>query len=132
MLPVFATPAAACASLRGRGRVDPMRGFRALILYCVLALGLAFVPVANALNMAAMAVPQEPLPPCHAPAKPLPQPDGKCCQTASQCHCAVAVCLPTDAAAHGRAPNPSAHPQTARRFVLGQTGAPETPPPIAS
>lgn len=131
MLPAFTPAAAARASLPRRGRKGPIGGFRTLILYCVVALGLAFVPVANALNMAAIAAPQQP-PSCHAPAKPLQHPDGKCCQTAGQCHCAMAVCLPTDFAAPGRTPNPSAHPQTACRFAVGQTAVPETPPPIAS
>ncbi len=132
MLPASLTIVADRASLAARACGASMRGVRVLILYCVLALGLAFVPVANALNMATMAPPQESTPPCHAPAKPLQQSDGKGCHAASQCHCALSVCLPAAVSVVGRTPNPSAHPQTARCFALGQTGVPETPPPITS
>jgi hypothetical protein len=104
-----------------------MRDFLAILLRFALVLGLAFVPVANARNMAAMAADQEDRPPCHAPVQQ--HPDGKCCNAASQCHCAMAACLPAGLASATPTPPPSDHPQTARRLALGLTSIPETPPP---
>ena len=106
---------------------DLMRDFLAILLRCVLVLGLAFVPVANALNMAAMAADQDDRPPCHAPVQP--PPDGKCCKAASQCHCAMSACLPAEVAAATPTLPCSDHPQTARRLALGPSATPETPPP---
>jgi hypothetical protein len=104
-----------------------MRDFLAMLLRCVLVLGLACVPVANAMHMAAMAADQEDHPPCHAPVQQ--NPDGKCCHGASQCHCAMSVCLPANIAAAAPTPSASEHPQTARRLALGLSAVPETPPP---
>lgn len=104
-----------------------MRDFLTILLRCVLALGLAFVPVANALNMATIAASQEEHPPCHAPVQQ--QPDGKCCHAAGQCHCAMSTCLPAAVAAVTPASTPSDHPQTARLLALGPSSVPETPPP---
>ncbi len=105
-----------------------MRVFLIILLRCVLALGLGFTPVANALSMATMAASQEDHPPCHAPVQQ--HPDGKCCHAAGhQCHCAMSICLPADVAAVTPGTPPSDHPQTAHRLVLGQTSLPETPPP---
>ncbi len=106
-----------------------MRAFLALCLRCVLVLGLGFTPVANALNMATMAASQEETPPCHAPIHQPHHADGKGCNTAGQCHCAMAICLPAAVATGTHAAPPSDHPQTAHRLVLGQTFIPETPPP---
>lgn len=103
-----------------------MRAFLMLLLRCAVILGLAFVPMANALNMAAMAASQTADPPCHAPAS---QSDDTCCQAAGQCHCAMASCLPAVPAGLVRFPLPSDHPQTAHPLALGQNSVPETPPP---
>jgi hypothetical protein len=138
------SPAAAwCARFPGKGVVvagerpgfavpqedpaDLMRDFLALFLRCALAFGLAFVPVANAVNMAAMDAGREDRPPCHAPVQK--HQDGKCSHAASQCHCAMSACLPAELTSATPTPPPSDHPQTARRLALGLTSLPETPPP---
>lgn len=106
------------------------RSFLILLLRCVLAFGLAFTPVANALNMSRMAVSQEARLPCHEPAQQQSEPaDASCCASASQCHCAMATCLPADVAIVPLAFLLPDHPQTVRRLNLGLSSLPETPPP---
>lgn len=101
-----------------------------LLLRCALALGLAFTPVANALNMSRIANHQEHRLPCHeVEQQQTGATDASCCAPVGQCHCAMATCLPTEVAI---VPVPSAiadHPQTVRRLVLGLNALPETPPP---
>ena len=106
-----------------------MRVFLAILLRCALALGLAFVPVANALSMAAMAASHEELPSCHASVHPPQDTNGKNGHAAGQCHCAMAICLPATVCAVTHPGHPSDHPQTARRLALGQISIPEIPPP---
>jgi hypothetical protein len=106
------------------------RSFLILVLRCVLAFGLAFTPVANALNMSRMAISQEDRLPCHEPAQQQAEAaDASCCPSPSQCHCAMATCLPADVA-NVSSPSPLPdHPQTVRRLTLGLSSLPETPPP---
>lgn len=106
-----------------------MRVFLDLLLRCVLAFGLVFVPVSNAMSMAAMAASHEDPPSCHASVQAQQNTDDKNAPAASQCHCAMAICLPTDAAAVTHPGPPSDHPQTVRRLDLGQVSIPEIPPP---
>lgn len=108
-----------------------MKTFLAILFRCVLALGLGFTPVANAFYMAAMAAPQEAVPPCHAPAQEAQKPDGKCCGSMSQCHCAMATALPASVAVVAHVLTPADHPQTVLRLPLEQPLTPETPPPRA-
>lgn len=108
-----------------------MRVFLALLFRCVLALGMGFVPVANALDMAAMVAPQEDLPPCHTPSQDQPDPDGKCCGDVGHCHCAMSTALPAAMAVAAHPGTPSDHPQTARHLALQQPVIPDTPPPRA-
>lgn len=113
-----------------------MRIVLILFLRIALALGLAFVPVANAFNMAAMmqSTEDEGQTPCHmsnhAPNDTRQSPDNKCCHGGGgQCHCAMATCLPTAGAGIAHASLPSDHPQTARSLTLGFSSVPDTPPP---
>lgn len=119
-----------------------MRRVLILFLRILLAFGLAFVPVANAFNMAAMTrctEGQDQAPSCHMSGHmsghssdhSQPGPDDKCGHggTAHQCHCAMATCLPATAVIVVRASLPSDHPQTARSLALGLSAIPDTPPP---
>lgn len=106
-----------------------MRTFLTILFRCFLALGLGFVPVANALNMAEMAIPQEKAPPCHTPSPEQDNPAGKCCGTASHCHCAMATTLPAGLPLITPPTLLSDHPQTVRLLVLEQSVIPDTPPP---
>lgn len=117
--------------MRRKANVRAMtRSFLILALRCVLALGLAFTPVANALNMSRMATNQEDRLPCHEPAEQQADAaDSSCCNSASQCHCAMATCLPADVAIVPPAFLLPEHPQTVRHLTLGLSSLPETPPP---
>lgn len=118
-----------------------MRAVLILFLRIALALGLAFVPVANAFNMAAMmqgTEDEDQALPCHmlnhvsdhAPDDSQYSPDNKCCHGGGgQCHCAMATCLPTADTGVAHASLPSDHPQTARSLTLGFSSIPDTPPP---
>jgi hypothetical protein len=110
-----------------------MRFFLAILFRCVLALGLGFTPVANALSMAAMATPQpapqEDNPPCHAPSEDHKTSQDKCCGNVAQCHCAMATALPTCCATLPVPTVLSEHPQTARPFPHDHSIIPDTPPP---
>jgi hypothetical protein len=107
-----------------------MRLVLILFLRIILAMGLAFVPVANAFSMAQMAQSREDHPPCHPHTHQHKSPESKCCHgAAGQCHCAMASCLPAAGDIVTRASLPSDHPQTARRLALGVSSIPETPPP---
>ncbi len=118
-----------------------MRLVLILFLRIALALGLAFVPVANAFNMAAMmqgTEDEDQAPPCHMsnhmpnhmPDHTQQSPDDKCCHGGGgHCHCAMATCLPTAGAGVARASLPSDHPQTAHSLALGFSTVPEPPPP---
>lgn len=108
-----------------------MQTFLAILFRCVLALGLGFVPVANAFDMAAMPAPQEDLPPCHTPSQDQPDPDSKCCGDGGQCHCAMSTALPADLAVVAHPVMPSDHPQTVRHLALQHPVIPDTPPPRA-
>ena len=107
-----------------------MRAFLAILLRCVLALGLGFIPVANALDMAAMSAPQEDVPPCHAPSQDSQHSTDKCCGSA-HCHCAMASALPVEPAVRAQPIMPSDHPLTVRPLTLEQSTSPDTPPPRA-
>lgn len=102
-----------------------------LFLRCFLVIGLAFAPVANAMNMAQMAFSQTDTPPCHSPAEQpsssQDQSDGAC--GAGHCHCAMSTALPLPILGQALTPRQTSHPQTASRLALGQTGTPEIPPP---
>ncbi|MDP2433573.1 MAG: hypothetical protein Q8O33_16335 [Pseudomonadota bacterium] len=104
-----------------------MRVFLAILLRCALAFGLALAPVANALDMAAMESGKEDMPSCHTPDQPQQTPDSG--HAASQCHCAMAICLPASAPAATHSGHQSDHPQTVQRLALGLTSTPEIPPP---
>ena len=106
-----------------------MRLFLTMVFRCVLALGLGFTPVANALSMATMAVPQEEAPPCHNPNHEQQKPTGKCCGTTSQCHCAMATALPAALSLIAPPTLLSDHPQTVRLLALEHPVIPDTPPP---
>ena len=106
-----------------------MRRFLALLLRCVLVLGLGFTPVANALNMAALDSTQAPESDCHAPCHKQHHPGHKCCTSTAHCHCATANALPV-ALPIPATPRPlSDHPQTVHLLTLQQTVTPDTPPP---
>jgi len=107
-----------------------MRVFLAIVFRCVLALGLGFTPVANALEMAAMLAPQEDIPPCHAPSQDQHHADSKCCGTA-HCHCAMANALPMATVPAVRPVMASDHPLTVHQLALDNTLPPDTPPPRA-
>ncbi|MEW5771360.1 MAG: hypothetical protein AB1831_13475 [Pseudomonadota bacterium] len=100
-----------------------MRTFLAILLHCFLALGVGFVPVANAMNMAAMANQQQDLPPCHQHAK------DKGTVAAGHCHCAMTVALPAGLPPLQHPATPSDHPQTVRQLPLALAASPDTPPP---
>ena len=111
-----------------------MRVFLAILFRCVLALGLGFVPVANALDMVAMTQTtpaQDDVPPCHAPSQDSQKPDGKCCGAAGHCHCAMATALPVELPTIAHPIMPSDHPQTVWPLTLQQPVVPDTPPPRA-
>lgn len=108
-----------------------MHTFLAILFRCVLALGLGFVPVANAFDMLAMTQtthPQEDVPPCHTPSQDQQKSDGKCCGI-GHCHCAMATALPVTLPAIAHPIMPSDHPQTVRQLALQQSVVPDTPPP---
>lgn len=105
-----------------------MRGFLIMFLRGVLVLALAFVPVANAMNMAAPVADHQDVPPCHASADQQPSGD-KCCQSAVKCHCAMTSCLPAADVDQAASHSLSEHPQTAPRLLLGLSSLPEIPPP---
>ncbi|MCP5279074.1 MAG: hypothetical protein H6935_12035 [Thiobacillus sp.] len=107
-----------------------MQTFLAILFRCVLAFGLGFTPVANALDMAAMSAPQEDVPPCHAPSQDSQQSADKCCG-AAHCHCAMATALPAELPVVAHPIMPSDHPQTVRQLTLQQSVVPDTPPPRA-
>ena len=108
-----------------------MNQFLALLLRCVLVLGLGFTPVANALSMAALDSHRQGTPPCHVSSHH--QPDGKCGGATLHCHCAVANALPSAPAVIVAPLQRSNHPQTVHPLFLEQVVDPETPPPrIAS
>lgn len=106
-----------------------MRIFLTILFRCFLVLGLGLTPVANAMSMATMAVPREKAPPCHTPSPGQESPAGKCCGTASQCHCAMATALPAGLPPITPPTLLSDHPQTVRLLVLEQAVIPDTPPP---
>ena len=106
-----------------------MRVFLAILLRCVLALGLGFAPVANAFDMAAMMIDQEDAPPCHTPCPDQQNPAGECCGGGGHCHCVMATALPVDQAVNASPCMPSDHPQTIRQLTLHQSIVPDTPPP---
>lgn len=111
-----------------------MRTFLAILFRCVLALGMGFIPVANALDMAAMTQgtpSQENVPPCHAPSQDQHKLDGKCCGSVGHCHCAMATALPSALPVIAHPIMSSDHPQTARQLTLEQPAVPDTPPPRA-
>jgi hypothetical protein len=115
-----------------------MQTFLAILFRCILALGLGFTPVANALDMATMATPkpasqqqaqQEDVPPCHAHSHDQQKPNGKCCGGTGHCHCAMAYALPVELPLVAHPIMPSDHPQTVRLLTLEQSVIPDTPPP---
>lgn len=108
-----------------------LRVVLAVLVRLALAMGVAYLPVANAFDMAAMDVsPQDAPMPCHMPDHGKAAPDGKCCQGGGgHCHCAAASCLPASISLAGHPPLPSDHPQTARALDLGAAAIPDTPPP---
>lgn len=108
-----------------------MRVFLAILFRCVLALGLGFVPVANALDMATMTASQDDVPPCHAPSQDQQKSDGNCCGGAGHCHCAMATALPVELPIIAHPIMPSDHPQTVRPLTLQHPVVPDTPPPRA-
>lgn len=108
-----------------------MHTFLAILFRCVLALSLGFIPVANALDMAAMSAPQEDVPPCHAPNPDQQKTDGKCCGSAGHCHCAMSTALPAELPVVAHPIMPSDHPQTVRQLTLQQPVVPDVPPPRA-
>lgn len=108
-----------------------MRVFLAILFRCVLALGLGFIPVANAFDMAAMAATEEDAPPCHAHDQDQQKHDGKCCGSTGHCHCAMANALPAGMPVIAHPIMPSDHPQTVRQLTLEQSVSPDTPPPRA-
>lgn len=108
-----------------------MQTFLAILFHCALALGLGLVPVANAFDMAAMAAPQEDVPPCHAPSQDHQKPDGNCCGGIAHCHCAMATALPVARSIIAHPFMPSDHPQTVRPLTLQRPVVPDTPPPRA-
>lgn len=108
-----------------------MRVFLAVLLRCVLALGLGFTPVANAFAMAAMTATQEDVPPCHSPCQGHQKTDGDAGSGGGHCHCAMATALPTAEPELAHPVMPSDHPQTVRQLALKQPVIPDTPPPRA-
>lgn len=106
-----------------------MRLILAILFRCILALGLGFTPVANALSMAAPAAHAKDAPPCHAPCHDEQKPAGKCCGSANPCHCAMATALPATLPSFASPAGLADHPQTVRRFALEQSTIPDTPPP---
>jgi hypothetical protein len=106
------------------------RCFLLLLLRSILALGLAFTPVANAVNMSKMTASQEDRFPCHEPSQQQADAaDASCCDPAGQCHCAMATCLPAEVAVVPPAFVLPDHPQTVHRLVLGLPPLPDKPPP---
>jgi len=112
------------------------RSTLAILLRLILALGLAFSPLAQPLALAALATPQpaqvEGGCPHHAQAanadSSQPRP-GECCyKKGAACHCAMAAALP---AATLPAPTPSLsdHPVSVPRLSASVLPAPEPPPP---
>lgn len=108
-----------------------MLDFLVMFMRCMLVVSLAFVPVANAMNMAAMTSCQDAEPPCHMHGKAQQKHDAAGGHASSQCHCAMAICLPPAATSLSRASTLSDHPQTVLRLAIGQNAVPETPPPQA-
>ncbi len=111
-----------------------MRVFLAIMFRCVLALGLGFVPVANAFDMLAMtqtSPSQEDAPPCHMPCHDQQNGNDKCHGGSGQghCHCAMATALPVALPGMAHPIMPSDHPQTVRHLTLQQSVIPDTPPP---
>jgi hypothetical protein len=109
-----------------------MRLFLTVLLRCVLVLGLGFTPVANAVSMAALDSHPADAPPCHMPSHAQQKPDGKCCVASTQCHCAMAIVLPTVPATIATPRQQADHPQTVRLLALAQAVIPDTPPPRLS
>lgn len=111
-----------------------------ILLRLVLALGLAFAPLAHALNMATLVVPIQAGAsggcPHHAksaerPASAEQTQAGECCvKKGSACHCAMALALPTAFVATPSAAG-SDHPVSAPRLAASLLPAPEPPPPRA-
>ncbi len=107
-----------------------MFNFLLMFMRCILVIALAFVPVANAMNMAAMETSQETEPPCHAQSTSQPDQDGTGGgHVVNHCHCAMAIGLPATTTPISHAEPLTDHPQTARRLALDQPAIPETPPP---
>ena len=111
------------------GLFPPMTDFLVLLMRCMLVVSLAFVPVANAMNMAAMAASQESEPACHAHSQSQQNHDAAGSHAASQCHCAMAICLPAAATSIKLVETLTDHPQTVLRLAIGQASVPEIPPP---
>lgn len=107
-----------------------MRAILAIAFRCVLALGLGFIPVANALDMASMMSSRGDIPPCHAPSQGQYPVDGKCCGTA-HCHCAMANVLPAVTVHVALPAVATPHPLTVHPLALEDTLPPDTPPPRA-
>jgi hypothetical protein len=106
------------------------RCFLLLLLRSILALGLAFTPVANALNMSRMATSQEERLPCHEAAPQQSESaDASCCDSGGHCHCAMATCLPAEVSVVPPAFVFPDHPQTVHRLTLGLPPLPDKPPP---
>ena len=112
------------------------RSFLALLLRLILALGLAFSPLAQPMAMAALADAQPAQGssgcPHHAQAASAdagqPRP-GECCyKKGSACHCAMAVALPA-ATLPAATPSLSDHPVSVPRLSASVLPAPEPPPP---
>lgn len=111
-----------------------MRTYLAILFRCVLALGMGFVPVANAFDMVTLTQTtpsQEDAPPCHAPKPDQQKTDGKCCGSIGHCHCAMATALPADLPVVAHPIMSSDHPLTVRQLTLEQPVVPDTPPPRA-
>lgn len=107
------------------------------LLRLVLALCLAFSPLAQPMAIAALAGPEE-MNACphharagmHAAGMLDTQPGECCCKKGSPCHCAMTVALPTSVVA-SFPPVQSAHPVTVPRLAASVLPAPEPPPPRA-
>jgi hypothetical protein len=106
-----------------------MQTFLAILFRGALAFSLAFVPVANALDMAAMTASPADAPPCHAPVQSHQDADGTCCGGGGHCHCAMTTALPARLSVIAHPARLSDHPQTARQLTLEQAVLPDTPPP---
>lgn len=114
------------------------RSFLAILLRLILALSLAFSPLAQPMAMAALADAQpaqvEGGCPHHAQAANAdsgqPRPGDCCYKKGAACHCAMAAALPASTLP-APAATPSDHPVSVPRLSASVLPAPEPPPPRA-